>query len=427
MGETGRLSAELERIAEQLRALARVQEGLHQLYETVLGRDVDLTVVLRRLVATAMDLVDARYGALGVLDEDGERLTRFVPVGLSRRQWGDLADVELPRGRGLLGYLITHPEPLRVDDISAHSASSGMPPGHPEMHTMLGVAISGRGRTYGRLYVCDRRDGRPFDGHDEAMIVSLAGAAGQAIHDAHLFSEARAETEQFQRLLLPRLPDVRPLQAAALYLPAPTLGHLGGDWYDALMLPGGACAAVIGDVGGHGADSAAAMAQIRSMLLALLYELRAPPGAVLSRLDRTLQAVADVPLTTVCLARLEPAGRDWSLHWSTAGHPAPLLVVPGRRAHYLSAEPGVPLGVDLDRPRPDHHRHLPGGATVVFFTDGLVEHRAHPIDEGLRSLANLATANAGRPPDRLCQTLADDRPSDGTDDIAILALRTPHG
>jgi serine phosphatase RsbU (regulator of sigma subunit) len=424
-GQGFQLGAELDRIAEQLKALARVQDGLHHLYETVLGRDVDLAVLLRQIVATAMELVDARYGALGVLNEDGESLAQFIPVGLSEREKKGLAGVDLPEGRGLLGYLITHPEPLRVDRIGDHPASAGFPPGHPPMRTLLGVAISSRGRTYGRLYVSERADGRPFDAHDEAMIVALAGAAGLAIDDARLFSQVRAEAEQFQRLLLPRLPDLRPFEGAALYLPAPTPGHIGGDWYDALLLPDGTCVAVIGDVGGHGLGSAAAMAQIRSMLRALVYERPTPPSEVLTQLDRTLQAITDTPVTTTCLARIEPAGSGWSLHWSTAGHPPPLLVTPGHKARYLTAEPGVPLGVDSGQVRPDHHRHVPGGSTVVFFTDGLIEDRVRSIDDGLHALADLATASAGEPPDRLCRILADDHPSDGTDDIAILAIRTP--
>jgi serine phosphatase RsbU (regulator of sigma subunit) len=425
IGQGFQLSMELERIAEQLKALARVQDGLHQLYETVLGRDVDLSVVLSQIVATAMDLVGARYGALGILDEDGERLVQFIPLGLSAEEKANLAGVELPQGRGLLGYLITHPQPLRVSEIRAHPASSGFPPGHPPMHALLGVAISSRGRTFGRLYVTERRDGRPFDTHDEAMIVALAGAAGLAIDDARLFSQVRAEAEQFQRLLLPRLPDLRPFQAAALYLPAPTPGHIGGDWYDALLLPDGACAAVIGDVGGHGLSSAAAMAQIRSMLRALLYQWRTPASAILAQLDRTLQAITDTPITTACLARIEPADGEWSLRWSTAGHLAPLLVVPGRPARYLTADPGIPLGVDVGQPRPDHVCRLPPGATVVFFTDGLVEDHTRSITDGLLSLAGVATASAGLPPDELCRALTDNHPSDGTDDIAVLALRVP--
>lgn len=420
-----RLGAELDRIAEELKALARVQEALHELYTSVLGRDVDLRAILYQVVATAMDLVDARYGALGVLSEDGDQLIEFVAVGLTEEEKAAAAHLESPRGRGLLGHLMADPHPLRVDCISDHPMAMGFPPGHPRMRTLLGVAIGSRGHVYGNLYVSDRHDGRPFDEQDQTMIVALAGAAGLAIDDARLFGQVRSEAEEFQRLLLPRLPDLWPIEAATLYQPATAPSQIGGDWYDAIRLSDGTCAVVIGDIGGHGLQAAAAMAQTRSMLRALLYERRTPPSAVLTQLDRTLQAITDTPLTTACLACLRPADRGWHLHWSTAGHPAPLLIVPGRPARYLDAEPGPPLGVDAGTTRPDQHDRLPGGATLVFFTDGLVEHHEHPIDEGLAALARLATRHADQCPERLCRALLDDHPGDGTDDIAILALRLP--
>ncbi|MDF3292710.1 SpoIIE family protein phosphatase [Streptomyces sp. RB6PN23] len=422
-----RLGAELERIAEQLRSLARAQDQLHDLYEAVLSRDVELSVVLRLIVATAMDLVGARYGALGVLDEDGESLGLFVPAGLSDEERTELAEVELPRGRGLLGRLIAHPEPLRVDDISTHPDSAGFPPGHPPMRTLLGAAIDIRGTIYGDLYVSERHDGRPFDAHDEALIVALAGAAGLAIDDARLYEQTRLDAEQFQRLLLPRLPDLTPFTAAAAYRPASSPGHLGGDWYDALLVPDQACAAVIGDVVGHDLQAAAAMAQVRNMLRALLYDRHALPSAVLAQLDRTLNAITDNPVTTACLARIEPEEQGgWKLRWSTAGHPAPLLLAPDRTTLYLDAEPDLPFGVDPTQPRHDHTHSLSPGTTVIFFTDGLVEHPKQSVETGLERLATLATAHASLHLEDLVEALADKHPSDGHDDMAILALRTPH-
>src|SRR5581483_2949843 len=154
------------------------------------------------------------------------------------------------------------------------------PPGHPPMRTLLGAAISTRGKVYGDLYVADRRDGRPFDAHDEALIIALAGAASLAIDDTRLYEQIRLDAEQFQQLLLPCLPDLWPFAAAAAYRPATTPGHLGGDWYDALLVPDRACAAVIGDVVGHDLHAAAAMAQIRNMLRALLYDQRTSPSVV---------------------------------------------------------------------------------------------------------------------------------------------------
>ncbi|MFJ9847551.1 PP2C family protein-serine/threonine phosphatase [Kitasatospora sp. NPDC101155] len=421
-----RLGVELEQIAEQLRSLARAQDRLHDLYEAVLGRDVDLPVVLQLIVDTAMELVGARYGALGVLDESGGHLHRFIPVGLSEQERADLGEVNLPRGRGLLRHLITHPESLRVDDIAAHPDSAGFPPGHPPMRTLLGAAISTRGKIYGDLYVAERRDGRPFDAHDEALIVALASAAGLAIDDARLYEQTRLDAEQFQRILLPRLPDLRPFDAAAAYRPASTPGRIGGDWYDALLVPDHACAAVIGDVVGHDLEAAAAMAQIRNMLRALLYDQRTPPSVVLAHLDRALEAITDQPVTTACLARIEPAQPGtWTLRWSTAGHPPPLLITPDHRARYLHADPDLPLGVDTTQPRADHTHPMSAGSTVIFFTDGLFEHPKHPIEAGLERLAALATEHATLPLRDFVQTLADHHPSDGHDDMAVLALRTP--
>jgi len=418
------IGAQLGRIAEELKVLARVQDALRELYTSVLGQDVGLETVLRQIVTTAIDLVHARCGALVVLSEHSDHIIQFIPVGLTEAQEAAAARLGWPQGRGLLAHLREDPSPLRVDSISDHPMATGLPPGHPKVQTLLGVTIISRGHTFGNLYISDRRDGQPFDEHDEAMIVALAGAAGLAIDHARLFGQVRSEAEEFQRLLLPQLPDLRPIEAAALYRPA-TVGRIGGDWYDAIRLSDDSCALVIGDVGGHSMQAAAEMAQIRSMLRTLLYERHGSPSAVLTRLDRMLQATTDIPIATVCLALLQPARMGWRLRWSTAGHPAPLLLAPRQPGRYLDAEPGLPLGADCGAPRPDQHDRLPGGSTLVFFTDGLIEHRGHDLDEGLATLAQLATKHADPCPERLCHDLAGGCPGDGSDDIAVMALRLP--
>ncbi|WP_371680357.1 PP2C family protein-serine/threonine phosphatase [Streptomyces sp. NBC_01276] len=422
-----RLEAELGRIEERLRALAAARARIEGLLGAVVAitREVELPAVLNRIVTTAMELVGARFGALGVLDDSGERLAQFIAVGLSEEERAALADVGFPGGLGVLGYLIRHPEPLRVDDISAHPSSVGFPPGHPRMSTLLGVAISVRGETYGDLYLSERGDGRAFDVHDENIVVALASAAGIAIDNVRLLEQVRASSEQFQRLLLPTLPDLGPFAAAAIYRPAAEPNALGGDWYDAIPLPDGAVALVIGDVVGHDLQAAAAMAAIRNMLRSLLFELGGPPSAVLTQLDRTLQAITDTPVTTTGLARIEPAGGGWRMLWSTAGHVPPLLITPGGPPYYLFAEPGLPLNVDSEQHRPDRTHPLPPGTTVVLFTDGLVEHPDHPIDESLDALAELAAVHASLPLEAFVRALAEGHPSDGHDDMAVLALRIP--
>ncbi|MFK0252712.1 PP2C family protein-serine/threonine phosphatase [Streptomyces sp. NPDC090445] len=426
-GLNHRLEAELERIDEQLRQSARSKDQLQGLLDAVLAitQELELPEVLHRIVTTAMGLVGARYGALGVLHESGEHLDQFITAGLSESERADLAGIDFPRGRGVLGHLIRHPEPMRVEDIPSHPSSVGFPPGHPHMRTLLGAAVRVRGTIYGDLYLSERYDGRPFDRADEEIVVALAGMVGIAIENARLFGQIRAGAERFQRLLLPTLPDLHPFASAAIYRPASEPDHIGGDWYDAIMLPDGVCVAVIGDVVGHDLRAAAAMAQTRSMLRALLYDLRTPPSGILAKLDRTLEATTDNPVTTACLARIQYEGPGWTMHWSTAGHLPPLLMTSDGHAEYLRAEPGVPLGVSTEQHRPDHFCSVPAGATMVFFTDGLIEHRARPVDECLDALAELATAHAALPLEDFVRTLADRHPSDGRDDLAILALRTP--
>ncbi|MEV6992724.1 PP2C family protein-serine/threonine phosphatase [Streptomyces sp. NPDC093228] len=294
------------------------------------------------------------------------------------------------------------------------------------MRTLLGVPIHIRGKIYGNLYVADRHDDCPFSPQDETMILALAGAAGLAIDDAHLFDQLSDEAEQFQRLLVPRLPDLHPFEAAASHRPAPDPGVLGGDWYDALSVSEDTCAAVIGDVLGHDMHAAAAMSQIRHMLRALLYDRHTAPSDVLTRLDRALQAITDIPVTTACLARLEPAAPGgWMLRWSSAGHCPPLLITPEGQARCLSIDPDLPLGVDTVVPRRDHLHPVPAGSTVVLFTDGLIERRNDSIDVGLERLVALAEEHAHLPLRTFVQTLTDCHPSDMHDDMAVLAVRTP--
>ncbi|MFC4466580.1 PP2C family protein-serine/threonine phosphatase [Streptomyces xiangluensis] len=420
--------ADLNRIAEQVERLTRAQGRMQALLDAVLAvsRELELPVVLRQIVSAAMQLVNAHYGALGVFDEDRAGLQDFIPLGLSDTERQDLAGVHPPHGRGLLAHLIEQHEPLRVDDVPHHPDAVGFPAGHPSMRNLLGVAIGVHGRIYGNLYLSDRRDGQPFDDQDAAVVLALAGAAGIAIENARLYQQVRSSAEQFQRLLLPTLPDLTPFTAAAVYRPATGPGHhLGGDWYDALLLPDGACAAIIGDVRGHDLTAAAAMAQTRNMLRALLYDRLTPPSLVLDRLDDTLDSITEAPVTTACLARIESDGKGWRMYWSTAGHLPPLIVTADGRTRYLLAEPGVPLGVDTRLPRPDHTHPLAPGDTVLLFTDGLVEHPERPLDAGLDTLAATAAAHVGLPLDALCRTLADNNPGDGHDDLALLAVRIP--
>lgn len=162
--------------------------------------ELDLEVVLRTVVEAARELTGARYAALGVLDPERRELERFIHVGIdeeTRRQIGNL-----PRGRGVLGELIREPVPLRLGDVEDHPHAYGFPPGHPPMHSFLGVPIAVRGETYGNLYMTEKEGAAEFDPTDTEAATTLAGWAGIAIENARLYtslSEREAEVEQALR------------------------------------------------------------------------------------------------------------------------------------------------------------------------------------------------------------------------------------
>ncbi|MFI5530246.1 GAF domain-containing protein [Kitasatospora sp. NPDC051853] len=188
-----RLDELLEELQARIDAVRGTRDRVHSLMEAVLsvGRELDLTQVLRRIVETAAELVDARYAALGVVGPDGATLSQFLTVGLTEEEIAGIG--RYPTGRGLLGELIHRPEPLRLAELTAHPASTGCPAHHPEMRTFLGVPIRVRGEVFGNLYLTDRRGGQEFDTDDEAVISTLAVAAGVAIDNARLYEEAQRQ------------------------------------------------------------------------------------------------------------------------------------------------------------------------------------------------------------------------------------------
>ncbi|MFB7222359.1 PP2C family protein-serine/threonine phosphatase [Streptomyces sp. NPDC056227] len=387
---------------------------------------MDTRTVLHRIVEAATDLVAARYGALGVLSESG-KVIDLITVGVD-----DLhlcAALGLPQGHGLLRTMVDDREPLRVADVAAHPRSVGFPPGHPVMRTLLGVPLVVRGTVYGDLYVADKLDGTPFDDDDEGLLTALASAAGVSLENAHLYQQLKRAAEHFQRRMLPVLPDLSPLEAAARYEPASELPRLGGDWYDAMVLPDGATCVVVGDVTGHDVEAAPLMGQIRNMLRAIALDRCGPPGLIMSKLDHALTMFDDPPTATLILGRIEHGraeGGGYTFGWSNAGHLPPLLVGADGSTRYLApARHGIPVGIDASVPRFSHDHPLPPGSTLLLFTDGLVERRDQDIDTGLGDLAEQAARLATAPLEELCDALIGRSRQVFDDDVALLALRTP--
>ena len=166
------------------------QDRLRGLLDAVVGINADLSLerALERIIKAAVDLVGARYGALGVLEVGpGRRLREFVTAGLTDEERAAIG--ELPRGHGILGVIIDRPEPLRLPVLGDDPSSYGFPPNHPPMETFLGVPIRTRDRVFGNLYLTEKRGGGTFTAEDEGVVVALAAAAGVVIENARLFEE----------------------------------------------------------------------------------------------------------------------------------------------------------------------------------------------------------------------------------------------
>src|SRR5215468_8923412 len=184
-----RLDDLLAELQSRLEVVLATRDRMRGLLEAVvaIGSGLELEAMLRRIVEAAVDLVDARYGALGVIGEDN-RLTGFIPVGLDADEISKIH--HWPEGRGLLGLLIAEPHPLRLADIAAHPASSGFPDGHPAMRSFLGVPVRVRDHVFGNLYLTEKRGGGEFTEDDEAVLTALGAAAGVALENARLYDEA---------------------------------------------------------------------------------------------------------------------------------------------------------------------------------------------------------------------------------------------
>ncbi len=183
-----------ELLAEVQERIAQIVEGrdrLDGLVEAMLvvTSDLDLDTTLRTIVHTAIELVDARYGALGVRGS-GHDLVAFIYEGIDEKERERIG--HLPEGRGVLGVLIDEPKPIRLDDIAQHPASVGFPPNHPPMRAFLGVPVRIRDEVFGNLYLTEKANGQPFSEDDEVLVKALAAAAGIAIENARLYEQSRA-------------------------------------------------------------------------------------------------------------------------------------------------------------------------------------------------------------------------------------------
>jgi serine phosphatase RsbU (regulator of sigma subunit) len=265
---------------------------------------------------------------------------------------------------------------------------------------------------------------------ERTTLSALASYATQAVQRALLVQERQDALVTLQNAMLPRLPQVADLELAARYRPAAERDQVGGDWYDAVVMPSGDISLMVGDVVGHDLVAAATMGQLRTMLRAIAWSIDAAPSLNVQRLDQAMRDLDVDGLATLGYARLEQDECDRAtgrrtFRWTSAGHPPPLLVDADGSARLLD-EGGndLLLGVLPDSERSDNRVQVDAGSTVLLYTDGLVERRGEHLDDGLARLCSSAADHHGLPVTDFLDAVLGDLLGDRlADDVAVLAVR----
>ena len=294
----------------------------------------------------------------------------------------------------------------------------------------VALPLTARGRTLGALSVYRSPDRPAADPDDVAATREVADRVALALDNARLYEQQRRMAEELQRSMLTAPPEPDHAEIVVRYQPAVEVAEVGGDWYDAFLQPDGATVLVIGDVVGHDSQAAAAMGQVRGLLRGIAYRDGVTPCEVLSELDRALRGLEVRAMATAAIVRIEQTDEERAagltrLRWSNAGHPAPLLLhADGRVEDLAQGRAELMLGVDPGAPRTDTVATCRRGATVLLYTDGLVEGRRLLLDDGTDRLRAALAELADQPLEGLCDALLTRlRPGALEDDVALVAIR----
>jgi serine phosphatase RsbU (regulator of sigma subunit) len=292
---------------------------------------------------------------------------------------------------------------------------------------VLTVPMVARRRTLGAIALIRSDPDRPFTQDDVDLVADLGGRAALATDNVRLYQREHTVADTLQRSLLPELPTVAGITAAAHYVSASSAADVGGDFYDLLDLPDGSVGIVIGDVVGHDVAAAAAMGHLRGLLRACVWDAEdTDPGVVLARVDRLVQGLRVASLATMVYARAvrpERPGDPWRVHVANAGHPPTVLRSPSGSVRLVDGVTGLLVGVDASAERKTLTLEVPPGSTLILYTDGLIERPGRDMDEGIQELcARLAAAPADAGPRELCDAAVSGA-LDHRDDVALIAVR----
>jgi serine phosphatase RsbU (regulator of sigma subunit) len=316
-------------------------------------------------------------------------------------------------GRARFVVSVAEFDAIQPDRVTA------IPRGGRQAWAFLPLTVAGE--TIGALVV-GYTEPRKFDDQDQATLRALAGLSAQALQRALLFEARTSLAGALQHALLPAaLPRTPGLRRAARYLPWTQGVEVGGDWYDIIAVRSGVVGVVIGDVAGHNVTAAATMGQVRSAIRAYATEQHRPAD-VLHHTNQLLRALQIATMVTCCYLELDLAKGTATA--ALAGHPPPVIRTPDGAARILELRRGVALGVIAEATYPETTFPMPAGTSLLLYTDGLIEDRHHPLDQGLDELcAALGSAPADDPDAILDHILAGNvGPYPRSDDIALVCL-----
>jgi serine phosphatase RsbU (regulator of sigma subunit)/anti-sigma regulatory factor (Ser/Thr protein kinase) len=400
--------------------------AVHQATETpailaALQRVTDATLahlplddLLIELLNRIVEILGSDTAAFLLLDETGEMLVARAAKGIEEEVE---RGVRIPVGKGFAGRIAAERRAITIPDVDHADILN------PILHergirSLLGVPLLVEGHVTGVLHVGTLAP-REFTDTDRDLLQLAADRAATAIEHARAFYQRRM-VDELQRILIPELLAAPGLELAASYRPAAVRGGIGGDWYDTFPVAGGEVALVIGDVMGHGIGAAALMAQMRTGLRAYALDGHSPAGVV-ERLNRLAMSLSPNQMTTVAYAVVDLDAE--LVRVVSAGHLPPVLRLPGGETRTLPVEGDPPLGVSSSTRYREHQFELPPGSTLLLVTDGAIEVRGEPLDQGLARLGDLVDAQDDL--DALCEAIAGGevrgRPAD--DDVAVLAAR----
>jgi putative methionine-R-sulfoxide reductase with GAF domain len=375
------------------------------------GLDVD--DLLNELLERVRGILDADTAAILLVEDGADHLVARAARGLEEevRQ-----GVKVPVGVGFAGSIAAHRKPVLLDRVDSTTVSNPIL-WEKGIRAMLGVPLFNHDRVTGVLHV-GRLQPRPFSSGD-AEVLQVAGDRVTGALQARQLAVETAAAQMLERGLLPtRLPSVPGLQFASRYVPADSRA-IGGDWYDAFVLPSGRLWLVTGDVAGHGLEAAVIMGRVKSALRA--YALTEAPVAEVIRLtDRKVLHFEIGSMVTLVAATAEPPYDHFDV--CAAGHLPPVIAQSGGVGSLLELPVGPALGYQADVARQAIRVGLAPGTVLALYTDGLVERRDRTLAERLELLCRHTHADH---PEAVCRDIMHEMVGldDTHDDIALLAVR----